>query len=95
MTASFESGVFVYWTTSNIVTVAQGQLLKNTQVRALLGMPPMMVPLPEGVTAVKYAAAPAEIVVPTKLFARPPGLALADMPAKKQRPLGQRKKKRR
>ena len=82
-------------TISNIVTVAQGQLLKNTQVRALLGMPPMMVPLPEGVTAVKYAAAPAEIVVPTKLFARPPGLALADMPAKKQRPLGQRKKKRR
>jgi YidC/Oxa1 family membrane protein insertase len=95
MTASFESGVFVYWTTSNIMTVAQGQVLKNTQVRALIGMPPMMVPLPEGVTAAKYAAAPAEIVVPTQLFTRPPGLALADMPGKKQRPHGQRKKKRR
>ena len=94
MTASFESGVFVYWTTSNIMTVAQGQVLTNTQVRALIGMPPMMVPLPEGVTAAKYAAAAAEIVVPTTLFARPPGLALAEMP-KKQRPLGQRKKKRR
>ena len=94
MTASFESGVFVYWTTSNIITVSQGTLLKNTQVRAFLGMPPMMVPLPAGAAAAQYAPPQAELVVPTKLYNRPPG-EIAETPAKKQRAPGQRKKKRR
>ena len=56
-------------------------------------MPPMMVPLPVGAAAAQYAAPPAEVVVPTKLYNRPPG-EIAEMPAKKQRPAGQRKKKR-
>ena len=80
-------------------------------------MPPLMVPLPAGTAAAQYAAPPAEVVVPTKLYNRPPRPQaaapssaevvvptelynrppgeIAERPAKKQRPAGQRKKKRR
>ena len=43
LTASFESGVFVYWTTSNALTVGQTALLRMPAARAAIGMPPLPV----------------------------------------------------
>ena len=40
VTASFETGVFVYWLTSNFVSVTQTLLLRNPRIRAMVGMPP-------------------------------------------------------
>ena len=39
LTASLPQGVFIYWTTTNIISVAVSQLLKNPGVRRVLNIP--------------------------------------------------------
>ena len=39
LTASLPQGVFIYWTTTNIISVAVSQVLKNQGVRRLLNIP--------------------------------------------------------
>ena len=66
LTASFESGVFVYWTTSNALTVGQTALLRMPAARAAIGMPPLALPI------VEKKAAPAPTFVPEMTLTRPP-----------------------
>ena len=39
LTASLPQGVFIYWTTTNIISVAVSQVLKNQGLRRLLNIP--------------------------------------------------------
>ena len=41
MTASFESGIFVYWISSNMLSITQTVMLRKPGVRKLVGMPPI------------------------------------------------------
>merc|ERR1719440_795656 len=80
LTSSFETGVFVYWTTSNILTVTQSHLLQRAEVRAAIGMPPL--PVLPGVNA-PQASLPATPFVPEVTFSKPPPPAAAAPPEEK------------
>jgi membrane protein insertase Oxa1/YidC/SpoIIIJ len=93
MTASFESGVFVYWTTSNILTVAQSRALRTPEVRAAIGMPPLAATVGASGTASPGSYAPPldKPFVPEVTYAKPPERAREPVAAK----ASQRKRRKR
>jgi membrane protein insertase Oxa1/YidC/SpoIIIJ len=40
-TAWFQSGVFVYWISTNCIGITQTMILRQPPIRALVGMPPL------------------------------------------------------
>jgi len=50
-TMSFENGVFVYWISTNLLSIAQTMLLRDPQIREMVGMPPPPTPDPQSTDA--------------------------------------------
>ena len=81
LTASFESGVFVYWTTSNALTVGQTALLRMPAARAAIGMPPLPVPATPAALGKPVKPLSDKPFVPELTLATPPPAATAAAPA--------------
>lgn len=76
LTASFQSGVFLYWITTNATSITQTLLLRQPAVRQVVGLPPL-VPVP----------VPVKSLAPPQAASGPLGPALAMLPEPVQAPL--------
>jgi len=87
-TAWFESGVFVYWISTNMFAMTQTVLLRQPAIREAAGMPPLPGAGPMGMLPAEAAAASAAAGV--QVHAAPAHIVGSSVPA--PRPRGQQKK---
>lgn len=83
LTSSFPQGVFVYWITSNIFSLGQSTLLRQKNVKRIVGIPDMVV-MPDGTSRVSTTGGEAPVLLSVKPTKAKKGSAAQQVLASKQ-----------